>query len=347
MTTKFRRVIHTVDCHAEGNPTRVIVGGVPVPPGGTLVERRDWMWAHDDSLRRMLNFEPRGSSLMCAVLLMPPVTPDSQFSVMIMEQDEYVPMSGHNLIGTATVVVATGMVSAVEPVTTVRFDTIAGPIVCEVEMRDGKVGAVSLTNVESFLLHDRIPLQVPEVGELIIDVAYGGEFYCQVDADALGIELAPHNDGQMIAMANRVIPALSSQYQVVHPLRADIDRCYQTTFMSAQTTTGDYKSIIVAPPGALDRSPCGTGSCARLATFFARGQVGLNQPVRFEGPLGTIFTCEAVSAEETDGITYIVPRLAGRAWITGMHEFILDPDDPLPEGFRIGLAPKPAPKPAS
>ena len=343
MSTRFARVVHTVDCHAEGNPTRVIVGGVRVPPGASLIERRDWLWRNDDGLRRMLNFEPRGGGLMCSVLLMPAVEPGADFSVMITEQDEYVPMSGHNMIGTATVVVATGMVPAVEPVTTVHFDTIAGRIVCEVALADGQVGAVSLINVESFLLHDRVPLTIEGLGTVPVDVAYGGDFYCQVDADALDIALTPANDGAIIAMANRVIAAFAAQHPVAHPLRPDIDRCYQTTFMSAHTTTGDYKNIVVAPPGALDRSPCGTGSCARLATLYARGEVGLDQPVHFEGPLGTIFTCTATAARTRDGIAYIVPRLTGRAWITGMHQFVLDPDDPLPEGFRIGPRPKPKP----
>lgn len=345
MTSKFRRVIQTVDSHTEGNSTRVIVGGYPVPPGRTLLEKRQWLWRNDDGLRRMLNFEPRGHGMMCSVLLMPPLVEEADFSVIIMEQDEYVPMCGHCIIGVATTVVATGMVAAVEPVTMVRIDTPAGLIDCEVEVADGRVSAVSFVNVESFLLRREVKVDVLGLGSLTVDIAYGGDFYVFVDADALGIELGPHNDGEITAAARRIIPAVNAQLEIRHPLRPDINRCYQTLFTSAKTTTGDLKQAVVAPPGSLDRSPCGTGTCARVATLYARGEIGLNQPVKFEGALGTYFTGEAISGETRDGITYVRPKVTGRAYITGFHQFILEPDDPLPEGFRIGPAPREVPNP--
>jgi proline racemase len=191
MSVKFRRLIQTIDSHTEGNSTRVIVGGVPVPPGRTLLERREWLWRNDDDLRRMLNFEPRGHGMMCSVLLMPPVNEGSDFSIIIMEQDEYVPMCGHCFIGTATTIVAGGMKPAVEPVTRLRIDTPAGLVEAEVEVKDGSIGAVSFLNVESFLLHDRAKIEVPGLGPLTVSVAYGGDFYCFVDADALAWSLAP------------------------------------------------------------------------------------------------------------------------------------------------------------
>ena len=343
----FRRVIQTVDSHTEGNSTRVITGGYPIPPGRTLLEKRAWLWRNDDGLRRMLNFEPRGHGMMCSVLLMPPVAEGAHFSAIIMEQDEYVPMCGHCMIGTAMTVVATGMVRAIEPLTTVVIETPAGLVTCEVEVQGGRIGGVSFVNVESFLLHRDARLVVERLGELQVEVAYGGDFYVIVDADPLGIQLAPDNDGQLIAAARAIIRGVGEQMAIRHPERPDINRCYQTLFTSTKTTTGDLKQTIVCPPGSLDRSPCGTGTSARVAALHTRGALALNQAKRFEGVLGTCFIGEAVAAEERAGVLYVRPKVTGRAWITGFHQFVLDPEDPLPDGFRIGFAPRPAPDPES
>jgi proline racemase len=347
MTTKFRRLIQTIDSHTEGNSTRVIVGGVPVPPGRTLLERREWLWRNDDDLRRMLNFEPRGHGMMCSVLLMPPLSEGADFSIIIMEQDEYVPMCGHCLIGVATTIVAGGMKPAVEPATRLRIDTPAGLIEAEVEVRDGRVGAVSFLNVESFLLHDRAPVEVPGLGTLSVSVAYGGDFYCFVDADALGVELGAHTEPRMAEVAAKVIPAVNRQLEIRHPKRPDINRCYMTLLTSAKVTSGDVKQAIICPPGALDRSPCGTGTSARVALMHTRGELALNESRRFEGPLGTWFVGSPVSAERGDGITYVRPRVTGRAWLTGFHQFVLEPDDPLPRGFRVGPRPREVPAPTA
>jgi len=347
MAGVMRRMIQTVDSHTEGNSTRVITGGYPVPPGDTLLERRRWLWRHDDGLRRMLNFEPRGHGMMCWVLLMPPVDPAADFAAIIMEQDEYVPMCGHCMIGTAMTVVATGMVAAVEPLTTVTIETPAGLVRCEVEVAQGRVGAVSFVNVESFLLHRAAQVVVEGLGTLSVDVAYGGDFYAIVDADALDLRLAPDNDAALIAAAHKIIPEVNRQLEILHPERPDINRCYQTLLTSARTTTGDVKQTIVCPPGSLDRSPCGTGTSARVAALYTRGTIDLDQALRFEGVLGTCFSGRAVSAEERAGVLYVRPKVTGRAWLTGFHQFVLDPEDPLPEGFRIGRPPRTAPDPES
>ena len=241
MASSFARMVQTIDSHTEGNSTRVIVGGVPVPPGKTLLERREALWRHDDGLRRMLNFEPRGHGMMCSVLLMPPIG-DADFSIIIMEQDEYVPMCGHCLIGVATTIVATGMKAAVEPATRLRIETPAGLVEAEVEVAGGRVGAVGFVNVESFVLYDRVPVDVPDFGRLTVSIAYGGDFYCFVDADAIGVELGPHCEPQMLAVAEKVIPAVNEQLSIRHPKRPDINRCYQTLLTSAATTVGDYRA---------------------------------------------------------------------------------------------------------
>ena len=340
MGLKFSRMIRTVDSHTEGNPTRVIVGGVPVPPGETLLDKNQWLQDNDDALRRLLNFEPRGSGLMCSVLLLPAMSSEADFSVIITEQDTYVPMSGHNIIGTAMVVVSSGMVPATEPVTTVRFDTPAGLVTCDVAFEDGAVGPVSFDNVDSFLLCDRVPLEVESYGPLTVDVAYGGDMYVLVDADEIGVGLAPDNDAQMIEASGKVRRAVAEQLDTVHPERPDINSCYQVLFTSERKTVGDYRQTILCPPGALDRSPCGTGTSARLALLFARGEIGVGEPRTFEGPLGTCMVGEVVSEQKRNGRSFVTPRITANAYITGFHDFVLDPKDPLARGFRIGPAPR-------
>ncbi|MFQ6017179.1 MAG: proline racemase family protein [Kiloniellaceae bacterium] len=340
MSLSFGRMIRTIDSHTEGNPTRVIVGGVPVPPGDTLMDKSEWLQRNDDDLRRMLNFEPRGSGLMCSVLLLPPMSKEADFAVIISEQDVYVPMSGHNIIGTAMTVVSTGMVRATEPVTTVRFDTPAGLVACDVAFENGTVGPVSFENVESFLLCERARLRVEAYGNLMVDVAYGGDMYVFVDADSIGVELAPHNDAQLIDASAKVRHAVAEQLETVHPERPDINTCYQVLFTSEKKTVGDYKQTILCPPGALDRSPCGTGTSARLALLFARGEIGLNEARKFEGPLGTYMVGEVISADTRNGFSFVTPCITGHSYITGFHDFVLDPADPLARGFRIGPAPR-------
>ena len=344
MGLRFKRLVQTVDSHTEGNATRVIVGGVKTPPGATLLEKRSWLWRNDDGLRRMLNFEPRGSGMMCSVLVLPAEQPGSDFAVIIMEQDEYVPMCGHCIIGTATTVVATGMVPVEEPVTTVRFDTPAGLVVCDVAVADGSIQHVSFNNVDSFLLHRGRPLEVEGFGRLTVDIAYGGDFYTFVDADPLGLALEPGNDGALIDAWRRISKAVAAQIPTVHPERPDITACYQVLFTSRRTTTGDVKHTILCPPGSIDRSPCGTGTSARVALMHTRGEIALAEPRKFEGVLGTYFTGEATAASRRNGVLYVTPRVTGRAYLTGFHQFVLDPVDPLPEGFRIGPTPRREPR---
>ncbi|MCP4044672.1 MAG: proline racemase family protein, partial [Gammaproteobacteria bacterium] len=284
MVSSSVRTVKTVDSHTEGNPTRVIVGGVTVPPGLTLLEQRDWLKTENDGLRRMINFEPRGSGLMCSVLILPPHSAEADFSAIIMEQDEYVPMCGHCIIGTATTVVSQGMVKVVEPVTTVRFDTPAGLVTCDVEVKDGKVGAVSFENVESFLLYEKATINVEEFGEMVVDIAYGGDMYTFVDADKLGLDLSLSNDARLIDAWLKIRAAVGEQLETIHPEDPGIDRCYQVLFTSDKISGGDYRQTILVPPGTLDRSPCGTGASARVALLFSKGEIGLNERRRFEGP---------------------------------------------------------------
>ena len=335
---KFRpsRSVRTIDSHTEGNPTRVIVDGVPVPPGETLLDKQMWLMNNDDFLRRMLVFEPRGGGLMCSVFLMPALSRDADFSVLIMEQDVYAPMSGHCIIGAATTVVEAGLVDVVSPITIVRFETLAGIVKCHVEVNDGRAMAVSFENVDSFLFQSGVEIQVAGIGKIECDIAYGGDFYTMVDADAMELDLVPHNDSAIIATSVIIREAVAEQLEITHPEQPHINQCYQVLFTSEKVSNGDYKQTIVSPPGAIDRSPCGTGTSARLALLFAREEIGIDESRRFSGILDTYFDGRVAKADIRNGVQYVTPIVRGSAYITGFHNFLMTEADPFPGGFRLG-----------
>jgi proline racemase len=336
---RIARLIQTVDSHTEGNPTRVVVGGVATPPGRTLEERRDWLRTHDTELRPFLNFEPRGSSMMCSAIVMAPLG-DADFSVLLLEQDDYVPMCGHCMIGVATTVVENGMVSAGDGSTTITFETIAGIVRAVVHVLDGDVTGVTLENVGAFVLFDSLEINTRDFGSVTADVAFGGDFYAIVDADALGLDLSPANEGAAVAAAAQILAGVRDKAMIAHPTNPLISGCYETLFTTNTLRGGDFRHAVVSPPGAYDRSPCGTGTCARLATLYAKGRIGIGTPARFEGVLGTTFEASIASVEELAGRTVIHPLLTGRAYVTGFHNFLLDRGDPFPGGYRMGPQPQ-------
>jgi proline racemase len=273
--------------------------------------------------------------MMCSALVMPPVQ-DADFSVLLLEQDEYVPMCGHCMIGVATTVVETGMIRSSDGDINIRFETIAGVVAATAHVQDGSVVGVTLDNVDSFLLLGDAAVRTPTLGGLHLDIAFGGDFYAIVDADSIGLDLSASNEAAAAALSGEIITAVNEQLPIVHPDDPSINRCYETMFTTRMVRYGDVRHAVVSPPGAYDRSPCGTGTSARLATMYARKQVAVGQPVRFEGLLGTCLTGEVGSVAERDGRILVRPRITGRAYITGFHTFVLDREDPFPMGYRIG-----------
>ena len=338
MTLKFSKTIEAIDSHTEGNPTRVIVGGVDVPPGKTLWQRKQYLQEQADTLRQLLNFEPRGGGLMCSVLLMEPMVPDADFSIIIMEQEGYVPMCGHCVIGTATTIVAEQMVAVHEPITDVVLHTLAGLVKAQVHVVDGEPIAVTITNVESFLLMQDQAISVDGIGQIEIDLGYGGDFYPIVDADELGIELTAANEPVIVATAKKIRDAVQAQLTVAHPENPAIDSCYQVQFISNRTeNAGHIRNTVVAPPGAMDRSPCGTGTSLLTTRAVLKGLIAMDEEYRVEGPLGTVFRGRIIASQVRDAVTYCTPQVTGRAFLTGYHKFVLSDRDPFPAGFQVGL----------
>jgi proline racemase len=333
---RSRRVIHTVESHTEGMPTRVVTGGVGTLPGATMLERKLLFERDRDGLRRLLMCEPRGHSAMSGAILQPPTRPDADVGVLFIEVSGCLPMCGHGTIGVATVLVETGMVPVVEPVTTIALDTPAGLVSVDVEVRDGRARAVTIRNVPSFLLAADRKVEVGgEVGTIRYDMAFGGNFYAIVDAADLGLPVEPAAVPELIRRGLLIMDAINEQAPPRHPTIPEIDDCRHVQIVQDGTDGADARNAVVIHPGWVDRSPCGTGTSARMAQRHARGALALDTPFVHESVLGTRFTGRLVASTMVGDLPAVIPTVTGRAWITGTAQYLLDPEDPFPEGFRI------------
>jgi proline racemase len=330
------RTIQAVDSHTEGMPTRVITGGVPALPGATMLERKLWFEAHMDDVRLLLMREPRGHSAMSGAILQPPTRPDADWGVLFIEVSGCLPMCGHGTIGVATVLVETGMVPVTSPETVVRLDTPAGLVVVRVAVEDGRARSVTLRNVPAFAYALDAVVDVEGLGAIPYDMAFGGNFYAIVDAAAAGVVVDPRENDALIAVGARIMDAIDAVARPVHPEDARISGCHHVVLHTAGTDGAHARAATSIHPGWLDRSPCGTGTSARLAQLHARGALGVGEDFVNESVLGTRFTGRIVEETEVAGQRAIVPEITGRAWITGMGQYLLADDDPFPTGFRLG-----------
>ncbi|SOD66850.1 proline racemase [Streptomyces zhaozhouensis] len=327
--------MHAVDSHTEGMPTRVVTGGVGVFPGATMAERRAWFVEHGDELRQFLVNEPRGHSAMSGAVLQPPTRPDADMGVLFIEVSGVLPMCGHGTIGVATVLVETGLVPVTEPVTTVRLDTPAGLVVAEVEVADGAALSVTLRNVPSFAVAlDRV-VAVPGLGDVPYDLAFGGNFYAVVRLEDLAIPFERAAGGRMLEAALAVMGAINDEAPPTHPERPDIVGCHHVYLEAPGSTARHSRHAMAIHPGWFDRSPCGTGTSARMAQLHARGLLPLDTDFVNESFIGTRFTGRLVESTEVAGRPAVVPTINGRAWITGTAQYLLDPRDPFPRGFVL------------
>jgi proline racemase len=328
-------MITAVDAHACGEPGRVITGGVPDVPGGTMFEKKVYLEKHADHIRRRMLREPRGYPAMCCNLILPPTHPEADAGFVIMEQTEYPPMSGTNTICVVTVLIETGMVKGREPVTHLKLDTPAGLIAVEAHVSGGKVKKVTFRNVPAFAAHLHAKVEVPGLGAVTVDVAYGGMFYVIAEAAPLGLRLSPDEARDIVRVAEMIKTAAREQLPVVHPENPGI-----AGVTIAQISSADRKNAVVVSTGAgrgvLDRSPCGTGTCAKMAVLHAKGKLPLHQDFVYEGILGTAFTGRLVEETRVGPYAAVVPVLSGQAWITGLAQYVIDPEDPFPDGFTVG-----------
>ncbi|MBD0739274.1 proline racemase family protein [Streptomyces sp. CBMA29] len=332
---RARRVFHAVDSHTEGMPTRVITGGVGVLPGSTMAERRTWFMANKDDLRTLLMYEPRGHAAMSGAILQPPTRPDADWGVLFIEVSGVLPMCGHGTIGVATVLVETGMVEVREPVTVIRLDTPAGLVTVEVAVEDGAARSVTLRNVASYAHALDRTVTVPGLGEVGYDLAFGGNFYAVVDLERIGLPFDRQEGGRLLEAGLAVMAAINEADEPVHPERPDIRGCHHVYLTAPGSTARHSRHAMAIHPGWFDRSPCGTGTSARMAQLHARGELPLDTDFVNESFIGTRFVGRLVEETEVGGVPAVVPTVTGRAWITGTAQYMLDPDDPFPAGFLL------------
>ena len=329
------RVIHTVESHTEGMPTRVVVGGVAPIPGSSMFERRAYFLEHMDDLRTLLMYEPRGHSAMSGAILQPSTRPDADWGVLFIEVSGCLPMCGHGTIGVATVLVETGMVEVVEPITTVRLDTPAGLVVVDVQVAHGKAENVTITNVASFTLGLDQKVNVPGFGEVTYDMAYGGNFYAIIDADQVGIEFKRENGQRFLDAGLAISDAINAQNPPVHPENPEIKLCHHVDFIAPGSNALHWKNAMAIHPGWFDRSPCGTGTSARMAQMVTRGLMKDSDTLINESWIGSQFQGRIAGHAKVGTFDAIIPTITGRAWVMGTAQWRLDPQDPFPAGFLV------------
>jgi len=342
-------MIQAVDAHAAGEPGRVIVGGVDAIPGTTMFDAMTWLQANQDDLRLRMLREPRGYPAANCNLVLPTANPAADAGYVIMEHVEYPGMSGTNTICVATVLLETGRLPMTEPVTELTLEAPAGLIRIRAECRDGKVTGVTFQNVPAFATHLDAQVEVPQLGTVTVDVAYGGMFYVIADAERFGLRLTADEGADIVRITEMVKAAAAEQLPVVHPeqpgfagitigqLSGPPHDAANARRNAVTVSTGKLDWERPATwTGAIDRSPCGTGTCAKMAVLHAKGQLRVGDAFRHEGILGTVFTGRAVEETTIGEYRAIVPTITGQAWITGFSTYVLDPTDPFPDGFTVG-----------
>jgi proline racemase len=337
---RFLKYISTIDSHTAGEGTRLVMSGLPPVPGQTMAEKLAHAEEHLSWVPGLLLSEPRGHKDLFGAILVPPCSPTADIGVLFMDNKDFEPMCGHAVIGIVTTLLETGMFEMVEPETLITLDTPSGPVRAYAQIMDGRVLAVSFENVPSFLYRSDVTLKVPEVGDLVMDVVFGGLFFVFVDARQLEIELIPANAVRLADLGMRILAAANEQVAVRHPELPHIDKIIDLRFYVEPGSDGaDGRNVVILGDHMVDRSPCGTGTSAEVALRYARGQLRLGQPFVTESIIGTRFTGQVVAEAQvgsgSEVFPSVIPRITGRAYITGLHQFVLDGEDPFPEGFRL------------
>jgi trans-L-3-hydroxyproline dehydratase len=331
----WRRVT-TIDAHTAGEPLRVIVTGWPDLEGQTILDRRRFAKEHFEELRKALMWEPRGHADMYGCLVVPPETPEADFGVLFLHNEGWSTMCGHGIIAVTTVVLETGMLPMEEPVTVVRIDTPAGLVTARARIAGGRVEGVGFLNVPSFVLHRDQMVEVSGLGTIRYDVAFGGAFYAFVEAADAKVSLEPPAFRELIEKGMAVKRAVIDNCSVVHPFEADLSYLYGTVFSGpALSTDADSRNVCVFADGEVDRSPTGTGVSARVALHVARGELEVGEAMVVESIIGSRFRVTALTEAGFGPYSAVIPEVAGSASVTGRHEFWIDPDDPLRDGFIL------------
>ncbi len=331
--------IITIDSHTAGEPTRLIVGGVPPIPGQTVADKRLYLIREWDHIRLQLTREPRGHRDMIAALVTEPVSEGADFGLIYMDARRYPYLCGHATIGAVTTLIEARAVEAVEPETLVTIDTPSGPATATAHVQGGRVESVTIQLAPSFVYGEHQPLDVPGLGRIEVDTVCVGGFFAMVSADQIGLELKPENSKRLIELGMTIIDEANAQLTVRHPTRPEVTTVDVTEFYTAGSADDNHgpkgSSAVIYGASHIDRSPCGTGTSAKMALLHHRGQLALNRTYVNTGILGTTFEGRLVAETMVGDLPAVVPQVRGSAHITGVHRFAVTPDDPFPEGFLI------------
>lgn len=332
---KWSRMISVVGAHAEGEVGRVIVGGVLDVPGGTTAEKLSYL-QHNDGLRQFVNNEPRGCAQMTTNLLLPATHPGADVAFIPMQADGTHAMSGSNAMCVATVLLETGTIPMEEPESRVVLDTAAGLVIAIAKCREGRVENVTLEMFPAFATDIDVPLEVEGVGTIHVDVAFGGAFYVLPEVRQLGLSIEPGAARDMVEIGAKIMTAATEQISVSHPRLQGFDQIEFLMFTDVvDAGRRVFRNATIMPPGRVDRSPCGTGSAARMAAMYAKGEISLNQKLHMLSTIGSHFGASIVSTADVGGRPGIVPRISGRAWIYAVMELGCDPSDPFSSGYTM------------
>lgn len=320
--------------HCQGEIGKVLVDGAPDIPGATMLDKMNYINEQDDSLRRFVTLEPRASVNMSVNLLLPPTRRDADAGFIVLQADKAHPMSGSNCICVVTALLETGRVRMVEPETVVRLDTPAGLVTAKARCEAGKCISVSLDNVPAFVEKLDQPVVTPRWGTIKVDIAFGGVYYALVEVGQLGLSIDPANARELAAAGIELRAILAEQVSVAHPVLVGVNQIAYVMFRSDEPD-GAVRTCTTLLPGRVDRSPCGTGSSANLATLHARGLLQVGQRKTSRSIIGGEFVAELIGCTEVAGRIAILPRITGQGWIYGVEELRVDADDPLQRGFAL------------
>ncbi len=331
---KFSKLVTTIDTHTGGNPTRTVTSGAPALIGNTMTEKMVDMQNRHDDFRRVLMYEPRGHEVMSGCILTDPCDKKADIGVVYIETGGYLPMCGHDTIGVCTALVESGIFPKDKNV--LRLDTPAGLVEAKLDIENGKVNQVTFRNVPSFLYHRDVQIFVDGVGEIHLDIAYGGNFYGLVDARSIELPLMPENASKIIHLAVKIREAVNHKIPVVHPEISVIQGMTHVEFYSDPVSpAANCRNTVVVPPGGIDRSPCGTGTSAKVATLYTKGELGIGEEFVHESIVGSLFYAKVLAETTVGGLPAVIPQVAGSAWVTGFHHFVLNEQDPQNDGFLL------------
>ncbi|PIC83990.1 proline racemase family protein [Sporosarcina sp. P1] len=332
---KYQRVFTTLDTHTGGNPTRTLISGMPPLQGNTMSEKMLYMQKEYDWIRMFLMNEPRGHGVMSGAIMTDPCHPDADVGVIYIETGGYLPMCGHDTIGFCTALIETGMIEVKEPYTMIKVDTPAGLVDVTVKVEKGVAKEVTFVNVPSFLLKT-VELDVEDVGHVVCEIAYGGNFYGIIDARTLDLQLTEENGASLISKGIKIRNAINATQEIIHPEFPFINGLTHIEFYTDPThPEADLKNTVIVPPGGIDRSPCGTGTSAKLATLHSKNELKVDERFVYESIVGTLFTARILEEITVGGVAGVIPEVTGSAWIMGMHRFYYNEKDPLREGYLL------------